>query len=82
MGLAQRGWAHLKVGSDDKAIADCDAAPKLDPILAIAYSTRGLAHTALGHVEQGEADRRKAVELNPAFLARSKKSWIKPRGCR
>ena len=45
--------------------ADFAEAIRLEPGLAQAYFNRGIAHGKLGNTVQADADRRKALELDP-----------------
>ena len=51
----------------DHAIADFNAAIGLDPKLAFAYFSRGLARRAQGDTAGADADIAKAKELNPSL---------------
>jgi tetratricopeptide (TPR) repeat protein len=48
--------AHLRAGRADAAIADYDAAPRIDPKLANALYGRGLAKLRGGKTSFGEED--------------------------
>ncbi len=67
MVLSRRPWAFVQQGEHQKAIADCDDALKLDPILALAYHARGQARKSLGQMREAEADQRQAAALDPRF---------------
>ena len=51
-----RALAHLKAGRPDAAIADYDAALRIDPKLANALYGRGLAKLRRGKTSSGEED--------------------------
>ncbi|MBM7484442.1 MULTISPECIES: tetratricopeptide repeat protein [Bradyrhizobium] len=51
-----RALAHLKAGRTDAAIADYDAALRIDPTLATALYGRGRAKIRRGETASGEAD--------------------------
>jgi tetratricopeptide (TPR) repeat protein len=57
--------AYAAKGDFDHAIADFNAAIGLDPRLAFAYFSRGLARRAQGDAAGAAADIAKAKELNP-----------------
>ena len=54
--LGSRGFVHLRLGRLDEAIADDDAALKLNPRLATALYGRGLARRRKGDQAGGDAD--------------------------
>ena len=56
--LAERGWAYLVFDSPKLALADFDAAIKLDPAASDWHTGRGTAHARLG-------DHRAAVSRRP-----------------
>jgi tetratricopeptide (TPR) repeat protein len=60
-----RGAEYLKLGEDDRAIADFDRALALDPNLATAYSDRGIAYRRAGRYELAIADYGQAIRLWP-----------------
>lgn len=55
-------------GNPDRAIADYDAAIKLNPQLAEAYRERGFAYDEKRDYDRAIADETKAIELNPALV--------------
>ncbi len=59
-----RGAARTALGDHDKAIADFDAAIRLDPERAINYLDRGLAKEVLGEKDAPKADFEKATQIN------------------
>ena len=60
-----RGFAYAFRREFDKAIADYNAAIRLNPASGVAYYNRALAYDALGNVEQAiiDADFSRAREL-------------------
>jgi tetratricopeptide (TPR) repeat protein len=61
-----RGLAKLEMGDYDRAIADFDAAIRLDPASAAAFNNRGGAWYAKGDQDRAIADFDKAIQLDPA----------------
>ena len=59
-----RGAARAALGDYDKAIADFDAAIRLNPETAINYLDRGLAKEALGEIDAAKADFEAAAQKN------------------
>ena len=59
--LAHRGWAYLVFDSPKLALADFEAAIKLDPANADAYNGRGTARARLGDHAAAVADAREAL---------------------
>lgn len=59
-----RGAARAALGDYDKAIADFDAAIRLQPETAISYLDRGFAMEALGEKDAAKADFEKATRIN------------------
>ena len=59
-----RGAARAALGDYDKAIADFDAAIRLNPETAINYLDRGLAKEVLGEKSAAKADFEKATQIN------------------
>ena len=59
-----RGAARAALGDYDKAIADFDAAIRLNPETAINYLDRGLAKEVLGEKSAAKADFEKAMGIN------------------
>jgi tetratricopeptide (TPR) repeat protein len=59
--LIRRGWAYLVFDSPRLALADFDAAIKLDPLNGDAYNGRGTAHVRLGDHRAAVADAREAL---------------------
>ena len=59
-----RGAAKVALGDYDEAIADFDAAIRLNPETAINYLDRGLAKEALGEKSAAKADFEKATQKN------------------
>jgi tetratricopeptide (TPR) repeat protein len=62
--LAVRGWLLLEKGQLRKAIADADAAIKLQPSDARAFLVRGRARLEQANVKLALSDLRKATELS------------------
>jgi tetratricopeptide (TPR) repeat protein len=60
-----RGYAKLRKGGLDGAIADCDQAIQLDPKLSLAYVNRGLAKAQKGDFDGAIADCDQAIQLDP-----------------
>ena len=67
--LDSRGFAYLKMGETDRAIADYTAALKLDPKLAGALYGRGVAKLRKGDKKGGEADLAAAKAMRPEIDA-------------
>ena len=66
-----RGWAYLQLDSPRPALADFEAAIRIDPAYADALCGRGHAQVYLGHIDDGVADVAKALALGeqkPALL--------------
>ena len=63
--LNSRGYVHLRAGQPDLAIADYDAALKLEPKIDTSLFGRGVAHAALGDKVKAAADLAAARALNP-----------------
>ena len=59
-----RGAAKAALGDYDNAIADFDAAIRLNPKTAINYLDRGLAKEVLGEKSAAKADFEKATQIN------------------
>jgi tetratricopeptide (TPR) repeat protein len=62
-----RGLAYRAKGDNDRAIADYDAAIRLDPKDAHAYNNRGIAYRAKGDNDRAIADSDQAIRLNPKY---------------
>ncbi len=60
-----RGTKRADLGFPDRALADLDAAIKLDPKFAPAFAARGAAHQALGRLNEALADFDAAIKLDP-----------------
>ena len=58
-----RGNANAQKGLLDEAIADYDAALRINPDFALAYYNRGLVRREMGDSQGGEEDFRKAREF-------------------
>ncbi len=61
-------------GNIDKAIADYTEAIRLDPNYSAAYTNRGQAHEAAGHLPQARADYAAAVAL-PSLMTYDNSKW-------
>jgi lipoprotein NlpI len=62
-----RGTAYLRKGEADRAIADLDAALKINPGDVVALNRRGEAHAAKADFTRAFADFSEAVRLNPRY---------------
>ncbi len=62
-----RGLSYAQAGKFKWAIADYNAAIKMNPKYAAAYNNRGNAHNELGKRNVALADYSKAIELEPRF---------------
>jgi len=60
---ANRGIAYDALGNTDRAIAEFDAALRVNPGYAVAYYNRGIAYSGLGDIVRAIADFDKAVAL-------------------
>jgi tetratricopeptide (TPR) repeat protein/serine/threonine protein kinase len=60
-----RGDAYVKLGQNDKAVADCTRAIALDPTDALAWSSRAAAYVGLGLPARAVADYARAIKLEP-----------------
>lgn len=61
--LGRRGLVYFLMGQNEKAIADYDAAMKINPNISTALYGRGLAKSRMGDVAAGEADVARAKRL-------------------
>jgi len=68
--LDSRGFAYLRLGAFDKAIADFDAALRLNPGLANSLYGRGVAKIKKGEQTSGNTDlvAAKAIKSLPTTL--------------
>ena len=64
---ADLGLAHLALGDQKQAIADCDKAIEINPEYAPAYCNRGMAYSVLGNPKQAITDYDRAIAINPRF---------------
>ena len=64
---ADRGYAWADKGDPDRAIADYDAAIRLDPKYALAYNHRGEAYIDKGDYARAIADLDEAIRLDPKY---------------
>src|SRR5262249_567791 len=62
-----RGAVHGKRREFDLAIADYDAALKIDPKLATAVSDRGFAYAGKGDFNRAIADYTQAIQMDPGL---------------
>lgn len=62
-----RGNAWQDIKNNERAIADYDAAIKIDPAYATAYYNRGNSRLEAGDTDGAVADCRQEARLNPAF---------------
>ncbi|MBW3542820.1 MAG: tetratricopeptide repeat protein [Planctomycetes bacterium] len=65
-----RGRAYLKAGDVEQAITDFDKAIAMDQDFASAWFERGVAHHRLGHGDEADRDRERAIQLKPALRRR------------
>lgn len=63
--FTNRAAAHCYLRNYESAIADCEAAIKLDPFYVKAYSRLGLAHFFMNNYEEAVVAYQKAVDLEP-----------------
>jgi tetratricopeptide (TPR) repeat protein len=64
MAFNGRGYAWMRLGQYQKAIADFTEAIRLNPKYANAYQNRAAAYRALGQTAQADEDLAKAVALS------------------
>ena len=62
----RRGYAYLKKGDHDRAIADYTEAIRLDPSNASAFTNRASAYDAKRDIDRAIADYTQAIKLNPS----------------
>jgi tetratricopeptide (TPR) repeat protein len=62
-----RGFAYQTKGDHDRAIADYDAAIRLDPKNALPYFNRGFAYQTKGDNDRAIADYDAAIRLDPKY---------------
>ncbi|MEA2920616.1 MAG: hypothetical protein QOF07_579 [Bradyrhizobium sp.] len=67
--LIARGRAYAAKDQADRAIADYDAALRLDPALADIFNARGELRRSKGDVPRAIADFAAAIKLNPQHAA-------------
>ena len=65
MAYHYRGAEYLKIGQDDKAIADFDHALALNPSLSTVYNDRAIAFRRKGDFNSALADYNEAIRLKP-----------------
>ncbi len=64
--LNERCWARAQLGTElDKALADCNAALRLDPGAPTMLDSRGLVGLRMGNVDKSIADYNAALRLRP-----------------
>ena len=61
----EQGRAYYEDGSFEQAIDELDAAIRLDPEMAEAYSGRGSSYFGLGEYDRAIADFEEAIRLDP-----------------
>ena len=62
-----RCFEYWDKGDNDRAIADCSEAIKLDPNYVHAYNNRGSAYDEKGDYDRAIADYNAAIRLDPNF---------------
>ena len=65
MVLDSRGYAYLRAGDLDRAIADYDAALRLNPSITYSLFGRGVAYSRKGHQAEAAHDIGTARVLDP-----------------
>jgi tetratricopeptide (TPR) repeat protein/predicted aspartyl protease len=76
--LDSRGLVYLRSGKLDKAIADYNAALKINPRIAWSLYGRGVAEMRKGMTSQGEADMAAAAAIAPRLSETAKKIGLLP----
>jgi Flp pilus assembly protein TadD len=76
--LDSRGYAHFRFGSFDKAIADFDAALKLNPRMADTLFERGVAKRRQGDTAGGDADIASAKQIKAGVAGDMAKIGVEP----
>jgi tetratricopeptide (TPR) repeat protein/predicted aspartyl protease len=76
--LDTRGLVRLRLGDNDKAIDDYDAALKSNPQAAQAFYGRGIAKIRKKKIAEGEADIAKAEKIAPKIAEQFKALGIAP----
>ena len=76
--LDSRGLVRVRMGDYAKAIADYDEVLAADDKIAWSFYGRGIAKLRLGQKEAGEADVKKAKELESELPEKAKKLGIAP----
>ena len=77
-GLFIRSAVHVVQAKPDKALADLDAALKLDPKLAPAFVSRGWLHVDRGDLDKGLADFIASTKADPNDLqAANNLAWFR-----
>jgi tetratricopeptide (TPR) repeat protein len=76
--MDSRGVVHLERGELDAAIADYDAALRVQPKRAIALYGRGVAKLRKGAKADGDADIQAATALNAKIASQAKAIGLTP----
>jgi tetratricopeptide (TPR) repeat protein len=76
--MESRGFLFLRLGNYDKAIADYDAAIKINPQFAMALYGRGIAEMKTKKIAQGESDIANAEKLRPKIADVFREDGITP----
>ena len=76
--LDTRALVFLRLGNNDKAIADYDLALTSDPKSAWSHYGRGIARTRKGLTSEGQADMAEAVKLSPGIAETASRHGISP----
>ena len=71
--LDSRALVRFRRGELEKALADYDAALKGSPRAAWSLYARGLVQRRLGKTAEADADKAKALAINPDIAARGKR---------
>ena len=76
--LDSRGLVYLRQGNYDRAIADYDAALRLQPKTAWSLYGRGLSRLKKGQTAAGQADIAAATALSPKIAENAARHGISP----
>jgi tetratricopeptide (TPR) repeat protein len=76
--LGSRGLVYLRLGKLDKAIADYDAALRLNPNRPWSLYGRGVAKSRKGLTTEGESDIAAATSIAPHLPQRARELGISP----
>jgi membrane associated rhomboid family serine protease/Flp pilus assembly protein TadD len=63
-----RAWFKLSLGHVKEALTDCDKSLSIDPKLATAYDTRGVAYLMIKDFPQAKKDFDRSIQLNASAL--------------